>query len=142
MLTIQPSVLAKEVLRRIEEYPETHDQRWWVRDSEGVSYYMGFRPKVYEIITNSPYTWVCGTTACVAGHAISAAIELEPNREFLTQSLWTDSIEEIATELFECSKRNDIFSITTTREEVIEWLKHVADGIHADDASNLVLGEE
>lgn len=143
MLTVEPSVLAKEVLRRIEENPETHDQTWWVRDSKERTYYAADGPAVRRILLSDPDSWECGTTACIAGHAVSAALTLEPNREFLLEALSYDWIEEIASELFECMHSHDIFMIDGPVEEAnklaVEWLKLIAAGETADWATYLVL---
>ena len=78
-LKASPAEVAAEALSRVEAHPDTLRQRSWLTDrsggEEGASaVYADEMPDDLE----AAYWAGCGTTACVAGHLLAAAMTLDP----------------------------------------------------------------
>jgi len=67
---MSPADIATAVLKRILNRPETYDQAGWCETGEE-------HPDVNNVLRQPHEEW-CGTTACVAGHAVAVAIEHDP----------------------------------------------------------------
>lgn len=68
--------IALRTLERIETHPEHYDQSNWIH---------GFKYQdhsTHDAVVTPIEDWGCGTTACVAGHAVAAMIELYPEEEY------------------------------------------------------------
>ena len=135
--------LATEVIRRIKDHPETHDQKSWLaykkQHFEDTYYYVSD----FDDIPNNIKNWGdCGATACAAGHTIAAAIELGYIRD---PKLCPASIPHMASKLFGLSTlpnnlytRYSLFDPTTTYEMVLEILQMIADVRTEDDINERV----
>ena len=67
--------IALRTLERIETYREHYDQAIWVHG------FINYGMDTHAAMTTPLEEWKCGTTACVAGHAVAAMIELYPEEE-------------------------------------------------------------
>ena len=119
MLT--PQEIASEVIRRIEEYPETHNQTVWFRSFDNCP--VG-TIRVDGIRHAPPIeTWGgCGTSACVAGHAVIVA--LEAGMEVVDASIEVAAANLLGLTFID--QQRDIFSAVTRRDKVLELLHEIA----------------
>ena len=111
--------IALRTLERIETYPEHHDQANWLQ---------GFRSQnqfPYNVLITPIEDWGCGTTACVAGHAIAAMIELYPEED----PGYSINFEKVGMYALGIDDREDayeLFKISNSYENVIKQLKELA----------------
>lgn len=130
--------LAEETLRRLKEYPETYDQKNWFATENEVTYSDVNDPGVMDTFVMSPASW-CGTTACLAGHIVSAAtdIDMDEVNELLGDRYL--EIDEAAMDLMDMN--NDaIFMADFTYADVTKWLQLIVDGDDPDTATEMVTG--
>lgn len=114
--------IALEVLHQIEIHPETHDQRWWLRTGDRLGAHLTDLPAA------SPAEWPgCGTTACVAGHAVLAYRRLYGG--FARQDYFTFAhIADAARAILGLTRgaAEDLFHSDRTRDQVLNHLRRLA----------------
>ena len=80
MLTEQQHKIVRRVQERLEQFPETHSQDVWYRGptkiSDDLMDAVRGRGSFEGLAIDVQDMRECGTTACLAGHAVLAAIEL------------------------------------------------------------------
>ena len=138
MEQVNTQEIAGEVLNRLSQHPETLDQDYWLRDANRTHYNMLTHGE--RILSLPVHEWECGTTACLAGHIVSAAYEKYPELDSLLYNYSeTTHIASAAEQIFDM-RNSRIFHHSRTREEVIEWLRYiVANDSTADQATLAVL---
>ena len=111
---------------RIINYPKTHDQTMWfyVDDEEARKCLSPVGDEVRDLVgvgTNVELWNECGTTACVAGHLVAAAIDLD----FLEKGVidFDDDISDAAWDLIEpLDPPGDLFDTSTHVDDIVEWM--------------------
>ena len=120
-LTPVQKMLYREVSERLERHPETHHQgAWYDHAATGEEYEsLGeIRERGGPLLLDDME--MCGTTACVAGHTVLAAldlgIEMDPDK----------SIGDEAARLLGLSVLTPLFSGSASEVAVREWMAEAA----------------
>ena len=137
--------LADEVLQRITWEHETFDQRiWYYNRGDAITATYCNEPGVLETLATEPRDWNCGTTACLAGHIISAALDFDVT---LTEKIERSSIMRAARVVMdipgpEHDAIDRMFSAERKKSEVTDWLLYVSKGMNPTDAVDKALDLE
>ncbi|MYE06353.1 MAG: hypothetical protein F4Y04_03885 [Chloroflexi bacterium] len=123
--------IAGETLRRITEHPETHDQNQWLRQGHDHGLQDLYRvDDVHDFGTDATRWAACGTVACVAGHAVAAALQ----RADVHVSP-ADEISDAAAELLGLAvqERRYLFATDRTLPEISDALRGLSRGEYVID---------
>ena len=130
MLTEEQCKVIRRTAERIESEPRVHDQTVWYRgpvpnvhSGDLMAAVRGTRPWA-DIAIDVDDMLKCGTTACLAGHAVCAAIEL--GVEVPAESL---SVSDAAQELLGLDEANrcELFSSHAGRFSLLGRLNRAAE---------------
>lgn len=119
-----PAQIAEEVIRRIQDYPETYDQtEWWsklVGDTNIHVPYSRLTPTDFNINEMSE----CGSTACVAGHTIAVGIK----NNLISQYIIGTSVPARNLLGLSYAEGNYLFNGGRSKDEVLYALKEIVNG--------------
>ena len=132
--------VALRTLERIDAFPQTHDQQHWLA-KDGIPLFERSGAVLWEALVD----WPCGTTACVAGHAVAAAGELYPDLFgdgwFGLVDVPTAAVRLLGlTSTLRAGDWPNVFGPTAAKASVVEFLEAVAAGVCPDDADSKVPG--
>ena len=136
MNPISNADLAKEVLRRIKSHPDTFDQGWWLKDDHEGEYAFCNEYGAQYLLKLSADDWECGTTACLAGHIVSAALNHDEGYMDVIDDL---HIAKAAAVLIGLRFNTQMFSTRRHSSQILDWLECVANGVSPEDAEELIL---
>lgn len=103
-----------EVMDRIAEEPRNFEMNWWVADKERIARHYGPHSTRFR-----DHEGGCGTTVCMAGHAVAAAVMREKGCGFLDACLSMLPFEYTVQ-----SRATAILGITPEQAEALFYIQH------------------
>lgn len=120
-ITAEAQELAGKILDYIEEHPEQHNQKYWVRNAR-----FGDRDDAPTALRKAKEVNFCGTTMCIAGTAVFLGIP-EENWDKV------DSVEHTARELLGIDEYDDAHHLFYSDDETSKRLiRAMAEGDEAE----------